>query len=65
MHQVFLLNVNNFQRSIWHIDRTLTSSTTQGQSGPGSYSNKDTMVLYYGIKCVVNFQVSGMFFWVY
>ena len=29
---------------IWHIDRTLTGTTTLGQSGPGSNSNQEVYI---------------------
>ena len=40
----FLLNINNFQTSIWPIDETLTATTTPSQCGPGS--NDSEGVLY-------------------
>ena len=31
--------------SIWHIDRTLSSATTPGQSGPGSNGNEEVLCI--------------------
>ena len=36
----FYIFLSNTKRSIWSIDRTLTSTTIPGQSGPGSNGNE-------------------------
>ena len=46
--QVFLFNLNNLQnRSIRHLDGTLTDTTTPGQSGPRNNSNEAYSTLIY------------------
>ena len=40
---IFLSNHNNFQTSIWCLDRILTDSTTLGQSEAGSNSNRGAL----------------------
>ena len=45
MLSIFQSYTNNFQTCIWPIDETLTDTTTQDQSGFGSYSNDSDSAL--------------------
>ena len=40
LFQTIQFTISTQLRSIWPIDRTLSSGTSPGQSGPGSYGNK-------------------------